>query len=61
MYHRYFGLYFTTATILEWKHLLKNDALKDNIIDSLRFLVKENRAVVYDFVIMSTLAALSFK
>ena len=52
MYHCYFGLYFTTATILEWKHLLQNDALKDIIIDSLRFLVKEKRAVVYDFVIM---------
>ncbi len=52
MYHRYFNLYFTTATILEWKHLLKNDALKDVIINSLRFLVQEKRVVVYEFVIM---------
>lgn len=52
MYHRYFSLYFTTATILEWKHLLKKEVLKDIVIDSLRFLVRENRAVVYDFVIM---------
>ncbi|MCC6282642.1 MAG: transposase [Saprospiraceae bacterium] len=52
MYHRYFELYFTTATILEWKHLLQNDSMKDIIIDSMRFLVQEKRAVVYDFVIM---------
>ena len=52
MYHRYYNLYFTTATILEWKHLLKKDVLKDIVIDSLRFLVREERAVVYDFVIM---------
>ncbi len=52
MFHRYYGLYFTTATILEWKHLLKKDSLKDIVIESLRFLVREGRAVVYDFVIM---------
>ncbi len=52
MYHRYFNLYFTTATILEWKHLLKEGNMKDVVIESLRFLVKENRAVVYGFVIM---------
>ena len=52
MYHRYFNLYFTTATILEWKHLLKVGALKDIIIESMRFLVREERAVIYDFVIM---------
>ncbi|HLP95416.1 MAG TPA: transposase [Saprospiraceae bacterium] len=52
MYHRYYYLYFTTATILEWKHLLKNDELKEIIIDSFRFLVREKRAVIYDFVIM---------
>ena len=27
---------FFTATILEWKHLLVNDAMKDIIISSLR-------------------------
>ncbi len=52
MYHYYFGLYFTTATILEWKHLLRNDVMKDVIIDSLRFIVREKRAIVYDFVLM---------
>jgi REP element-mobilizing transposase RayT len=44
---------FFTATILEWKHLLKQDAFKDIIISSLQFLVKQNRVRVYAFVIMS--------
>ena len=52
MYHRYFNLYFTTATILEWKHLLRDDDMKDVVIASLRFLTQEKRAVVYAFVIM---------
>lgn len=52
MYHRYYDIYFTTATILEWKHLLRPNAMKDVIINSLRSLVKEKRAVVYAFVIM---------
>jgi len=30
-----------TATILEWKYLLKPDKYKDIIIGSLKFLVKE--------------------
>ena len=46
------NLYFFTATILEWKHLLKNDVYKDIIIDSLTFLVNDNRIIVYAFVIM---------
>ena len=44
---------FFTATILEWKPLLKEDKHKDIIIESLRFLVKEKRVIVYAFVIMS--------
>ncbi len=44
---------FFTATIYEWNHLLKDDAVKYIIIDSLRFLVKANRVNVYGFVIMS--------
>ena len=43
---------FVTATILEWKHLLKQDKYKQIIIDSLGFLVRENRIQVYGFVIM---------
>ena len=52
MYHRYYDIFFTTATILEWKHLLRSDRLKDVVIDSLRYLVRERKAVVYAFVIM---------
>ena len=52
MYHHYYNLYFTTATIVEWRYLLKRHEFKEIIIDSMRFLVQENRAVIYDFVIM---------
>lgn len=34
-------------TILEWKHLLRDENMKDVVIESLRFLVKGKRAVVY--------------
>ena len=43
---------FFTATNLEWKKLLKPDKYKDIIIESLRFLVKEKRIILYAFVIM---------
>lgn len=43
---------FFTATILEWKPLLKQDEFKDIIIDSLLFLKKEKSIEVYSFVIM---------
>lgn len=43
---------FFTATILNWKPLLTDDAYQDIIISSLRFLVKDNRVVVYAFVLM---------
>ncbi len=49
---QYYAQFFT-ATILEWKPLLKEDKYKDIIIESLRFLVKEKPVVVYAFVIMS--------
>ncbi|MDB5286162.1 MAG: hypothetical protein JWR05_1111 [Mucilaginibacter sp.] len=42
---------FFTATILEWKPLLKEDAYKDIIIKSLQFLTNEKSIVVYGFVI----------
>ena len=45
--------YYFTATILEWKHLLKQDKYKKIIISSLEFLVKEKRIKVYAFAIMS--------
>ena len=43
---------FFTATILEWKYLLKDDAYKDIVIDSLLFLKNEKSIVIYGFVIM---------
>ena len=43
---------FFTATILEWKHLLTEDAYKDIIMKSLLFLENEGSIVVYAFVIM---------
>jgi putative transposase len=44
---------FFTATIYEWKPLLKNNKYKEIIVDSLSFLTKEKRANIYAFVIMS--------
>ena len=44
---------FFTATIHEWKHLLQDNKVKEIVINSLRFLVTENRINVYGFVIMS--------
>ncbi|WP_454801816.1 transposase [Mucilaginibacter phyllosphaerae] len=43
---------FFTATILEWKTLLKDDNYKDIIIRSLKFLKNEGSIVIYAFVIM---------
>jgi putative transposase len=43
---------FFTATILEWKHLLRENKYKNIIINSLRFLVDNKRVQVYSFVIM---------
>jgi len=44
--------HFFTATILEWKRLLKPDKYKDIIISSFEFLVKNKRVQVNAFVIM---------
>jgi putative transposase len=44
---------FFTATIQEWKHLLKEEKYKNIIVDALRFLVKENKVTINAFVIMS--------
>ncbi|MCJ8163359.1 transposase [Pontibacter sp. E15-1] len=43
---------FFTATILEWKHLLKPYKYKDIILKSLRFLVENKQVKIYGFVIM---------
>ena len=43
---------FTTITCLKWNPILEDDRHKEIIINSLRFLTKESRAVIYGFVIM---------
>jgi putative transposase len=43
---------FFTATILEWKKLLKPDKYKDIVIDSFRFLVNDKRINLHAFAIM---------
>jgi REP element-mobilizing transposase RayT len=43
---------FFTATILEWKTLLKPAKYKDIITESLSYRVKEKQVFVYGFVIM---------
>ena len=44
--------HFFTATNLEWKKLLAQDKYKDIIIESMRFLVRDKRVIIYGFVIM---------
>ncbi len=44
---------FFTATIIEWKFLLKDDKFKKIIIDSLIYLVSNGKIKLYAFVIMS--------
>lgn len=43
---------FFTATILDWKPLLKSDDRKTIIMDSLKFLASNKRIFLYGFVIM---------
>ncbi|GAA4738126.1 transposase [Flavisolibacter ginsenosidimutans] len=43
---------FLTATILNWKHLLKDDAYKQVIVDSLQWLTEQARCTIHGFVIM---------
>ena len=44
---------FFTATIQDWKHLLKEDKYKNIIVDSLKFLATEGKVTINGFVIMS--------
>ena len=44
---------FFTATIQEWKHLFKEGKYKNIIVDTLKFLVKEDKVKVNGFVIIS--------
>ncbi|HEX7846549.1 MAG TPA: transposase [Chitinophagaceae bacterium] len=45
-------LYFWTATINQWKHLLGPDKYKDVIVDSLQYLSDAEKVDVFAFVIM---------
>lgn len=45
-------IYFWTATIHQWKHLLKEDDFKKIVIDSLIYLSDKGKLDVYGFVIM---------
>ncbi len=51
---KYIDLYFTTATIINWYPLFREDANKDVVIDAFRFAVLNRRALILAFVIMET-------
>jgi len=46
------NFFFFTATVLNWKHILKPDKYKDIIIESFKFLVNKNYVRIFAFVIM---------
>ncbi len=50
---RRYEMDFFTATILEWKYLLKNDLYKDIITGSMKFFVDNKRVQLYAFAIMN--------
>ncbi|MCF6353432.1 MAG: transposase [Cyclobacteriaceae bacterium] len=45
-------VYFFTATILGWNPLLKGDRYKQIILDSMAYLVAQNRCAIFGFVLM---------
>ncbi|MCB9034670.1 MAG: transposase [Chitinophagales bacterium] len=45
-------IYFWTATIYNWQHLLSEDESKDIIVDSMKYLSDMNKIDVFAFVIM---------
>ncbi|MBS1542512.1 MAG: transposase [Bacteroidetes bacterium] len=44
---------FITATCLDWKPILSSDRNKDIIIESMRFLTRSERLLIYAFVLMN--------
>ena len=44
---------FFTATIQEWKHLLKENKYKNIIVNSLKFFVAEGQVTINGFVVMN--------
>ena len=47
------GLEFFTATCLNWQYLLVDNIHKEIVINSLKFLVNDERIGLYGFVVMS--------
>lgn len=47
-------IYFWTATINKWQHLLENDEYKNVIVTSLQYLSDQGKIDVFAFVIMPT-------
>ena len=45
------NFFYFTATVLNWKHILKADKYKDVLIESFRFLVNKERVRIFAFVI----------
>ena len=46
------NFFYFTATVLNWKHILKANKYKDVLIESFRFLVNKERVRIFAFVIM---------
>jgi len=46
------AVYFWTSTIIEWKHLLKQEKYKQVVLDSFKVLVDKELVKIYGFVIM---------
>ncbi len=49
---RYYNLYYTTFTILNWQPIFKDKNNIETVLDSFDFLTKNNRIIIYAFVIM---------
>jgi len=45
-------IYFWTDTIKDWNPLLKSDKYKNIIIESWRYLVEQEKVIIYGFVVM---------
>jgi putative transposase len=45
-------IYFWTATINGWKHLMEKDTYKDIVLDALRYLSEAGKVDVFAFIIM---------
>ena len=46
------NFYFFTATVLNWKHILKPDEFKEILIESFKYNVEKKLVRIFAFVIM---------